>query len=255
MRSILVRLRLRRTGKWLAAVVYTVLLVLLIVAAWFLVRDLSSIWGEEGANYSALVQSAVYSLAILAAGAVAIYRFQVFRDLEPHLTISHKITHRPVGNNYVHIFVAATLRNSSKVEVDIRRELFRVQQIAPVEEDELNRLVKAVFPGGSQAVETAGDEKEIQWPTIDEVYRAWGPNELIVEPGEAHQETVEFVVPASVQTALIYTYFFNTQFYPGSRSAQGWGVTSVYDIIKPAQPHETQEVRSDVLAEEESQEA
>ncbi len=215
------------TGKWRASIAYCVILALVVFAITFVIFDLDSIDEKERTDYSAVLQSFVYVLAILAAGAVAIYKLQVFRDLEPHLTIRHTITHRPIGDSCVHIFVTATLQNSSKVEVDIRREVFRVQQIAPASQEDVDLLVGAVFKAENQQDDA---QKEIQWPTLDEVWRAWNPHEVIIEPGETHQETVEFVVSTEIESVLIYTYFFNPRFHQ-ARSAQGWGATSVHDIV------------------------
>ena len=222
------KIRILTSGKWRATIVYLLILGLSVGAVLLLVWDLASIWGKEGSNYSAVLRSAVYSLAILVAGAVAIYKLQVFRDLEPHLTISQAVSHRSVGDKYTHIFVTTTLRNSSKVEVDVRQEFFRVQQIAPVSNEELDRLVGAVFRRENQQEES---QKEIQWPTLDEVWRDWDPHEVIVEPGESHQETVEFVIPSDVRPVLVYYYFFNPRFLPGSGTVEGWGATSVHDIV------------------------
>ena len=52
---------------------------------------------------------------------------------------------------------------------------------------------------------------------------------LTVEPGEAHQETIEFIVPVNVKTVLIYTYFEDKK----RRSA--WDARTAYDIRPAAQ--------------------
>ena len=59
-------------------------------------------------------------VAICIGGVFAYQRLQVFRTFEPHLTISHRVSHRYTGDSYVHIDVTATLYNSSKVQVELR---------------------------------------------------------------------------------------------------------------------------------------
>lgn len=56
----------------------------------------------------------ISGFAILAAGIFALFRLEVFRSFKPPLTISHEVTHRQIGNSYIHIAVSATLKNSSR---------------------------------------------------------------------------------------------------------------------------------------------
>ena len=60
------------------------------------------------------MQVGVTVLAVILGAIFAAYKWQVFRESEPHLTITHEVTHRPVGDSYVHIAVTATLQNGSK---------------------------------------------------------------------------------------------------------------------------------------------
>ena len=179
----------------------------------------------EARIVAAMVQASVTALAITVAGVFAGRKLQVFRDFEPHLTISHDISHRRVGDSYVHIFVTATLRNSSKVAVDIRRAMFWVQHVSPVSNEEVERLHSDVFLRGIQ--------QDLQWPVIQDRERVWNPYQVIVEPGETYSEPIEFIVgSAAVETVMVYTYFYNPRYGPRRRSAEGWGTTSVIDIIE-----------------------
>ena len=79
------------------------------------------------------------TVAAVALGALFAYRNSLlFRSFEPHLTVSHDLSHRRVGQSYVHIGVTATLHNSSKVKVEIRQGEFLLQQIAPITDAELS---------------------------------------------------------------------------------------------------------------------
>ena len=63
---------------------------------------------------------------------------------------------------------------------------------------------------------------------LDKVTRNWKKGELIVEPGESHQETYEFIVLNYVESVLAYTYYRN----PRSSIPEGWGATTVHDIVR-----------------------
>ena len=170
-----------------------------------------------------ILQSVITIFAILVGGAFAIFKLQLFRDFEPHLTISQEITHRFTGNEYVHVAVTSTLNNNSRVRVELTKGFFRVQQILPVTNEEVERLYAQVFVNE--------EYEDIQWPMLDEFQRTWPKNGFVVEPGESHQETSEFIVSSEVGTILVYTYFYNSMYSPGSQSAEGWAATTVYDIV------------------------
>ncbi len=157
--------------------------------------------------------------AIFAGGGFAYYKLQMFRDFAPHLTISHKVTHRLVGESYVHIAVAATLYNSSRVKLELREGIIRLQQIGPVSDEEVETLYAQVF--------IHEEVEDIRWTTLEEVRRGWKKGELIIEPGESHQETYEFIMSKDVESVLIDTYFYN----PHSSTPEGWGATTVHDIV------------------------
>ena len=59
-------------------------------------------------------------------------------------------------------------------------------------------------------------ETYVRWTLIDDVNRYWRDGELIIEPGETHMETFEFIVPSEIDSVLVYTYFYNPAFLPCS---------------------------------------
>lgn len=168
------------------------------------------------------VQAGVTAVAISAAAVFAAVKLQMFRDFEPHLTISHEVSHRPVGDRYVHIGVTAALRNSSRVMVELRRGYFLLQQIAPVSDEEVEFLYSQAF--GSK------EHQDIQWETLENVPRVWDKGALIVEPGETHPETCEFIISATVKSVIIYTYIYNPRFSHSSSRPEGWVATTFYGL-------------------------
>lgn len=183
--------------------------------------------GASGAAKLGDAASIVQLLAtavIIIAGAVFAYRkLQLFRDFEPHLTVTQSATYRTVGTQYVHIAVTASLHNSSKVRVEVRECFFRLNQVQPLDDEDIEALYEAAFNSEQHA--------DIGWPVIDEAFRRLGPNELVIEPGESHHEYCEFIVSKDVETVLIYSYFYNLEHSQHSRSAQGWTATTVHDMV------------------------
>ena len=170
-----------------------------------------------------VIQAIVTILAIILGGSWAYFKLQVFRDFEPYLTIDQEVSHRRISGQYVHIAVTITLHNSSKVKVEVREAFFRLQHVAPLPDEDIERLYAQVF--------VDHEEDSIQWPTYDEAPRAWGKGELIIEPGESHRETYEFIVSREIQSIIVYAYFHNSEYREHSYNAQGWSATTVHDIL------------------------
>ena len=167
------------------------------------------------------IVQAIFTIGAIGAGAAfATYKLRQFRDFKPHVTITQTITHRVLNDSYVHLIATATLHNSSKVKLDFRKGYFRLQMISPVSNEDVESLYAEVFE--------YKERRHFQWPTLDEMARSWLRDELIIEPGESHQETCEFILSAGVQSVLVYTYFYNPR-HP--HVPEGWGATTVHDIM------------------------
>ena len=196
--------------------IISTVLVSTIVALFILDRTFMD--AARGKDLAGILQAVVTVVAIAGGGIFAYYKLQIFRVFAPHLTISQEVSHRYIGDRYVHISVTATLHNSSKVKIELRKGFFLLQQISPMPDEEVDSLHAEVFK----------EEKyeHIQWPTIEETDREFGPGDLIVEPGESHPEPFEFILPRHYESVMIYTYFYN----PISSHPEGWAASKVYDI-------------------------
>ena len=191
------------------------------------------------------VQSVITVAAILVGGYLAWRNLHIFRAREPHVTIEHSLSHRLIGEDYVHISVTVTLHNSSRVHVEFRDGSFTLQQVAPVSNEDVEHLYAEVFVNEKEAY--------LQWPTLYDFRRPWDEDELVVEPGESEYQTYEFIVGRDVESVATSTYFFNSRVlgkipddielkdakrpkqrllrWREARGPMGWGRTSVYDVI------------------------
>ena len=181
-----------------------------------------AVWSDAAhlKDAAAVVQALATAAAIGIGGAFAWFKLQIFRDFTPHLTISHEVGHRIISPSYALIDVTVVLHNGSKVHVELREAIFRLQMVAPISDAEAARLYDEMYENrGVRA----------RWPKLNEVERSWNEGELIVEPGESHRESCDFIVSTDVAAARVYTFFHNPNFQEGGGMARGWGATTVYD--------------------------
>ena len=189
----------------------------------------------------------VTTAAAVVGGFLAWRNAQIFRAKSPHVTITHKVSHREIGDSYVHIFVTAVLHNSSRVHIEFLDGFASIRQIRPVSDEDVEYLYGQVF--------VEQDFAYLQWPDLDVLRHRWDRNGLLVEPGEAETEIFDFVVNRDVESVAIATYFYNSRVVgripadvelnsvvrPNKKVRRwmsepgplGWGRRTVYDIFEP----------------------
>lgn len=178
-----------------------------------------------------VIQAFVTVVAIVGGAILAYQRFQLFRTFYPHLSIKHSIRHRRLSENFLHISVMVVMQNTSRVQVEIRESFALVQEVAPIPDRRAEERSDSAWKEDA--------DPTFDWPIVARLTRKWSKNELIVEPGERHSETLEFIVDRAgvyidnsqpQRTVLIYTYFKNEDRRKKRQSARGWAATTVYDV-------------------------
>ena len=159
---------------------------------------------------------------IVVGGGYALYKLGVFRDLKPHLSLEHSVTHRPVGDDYIHIAMQVSLLNTSKVAVSITEAICVVQQIAPLSNREIETLYDETF--------VSNNEIDIQWPLLNQYQKTRPVNELIIEPQGRHVDYYETHISKDIATNLVSTRYNNAKFSDGDDAARGWELSSAHDV-------------------------
>lgn len=189
-------------------------LFLLVAALDWLLPDAAPL--GEWAN---VVLALVTIFAILFGGLFAAVKFDLFRDFEPRLSLSHTINHRRIGDSYVHLDITVNMHNSSRVKVDLGEGFWVLQQIAPIGDAEVEAIYSRDAEAGLQ---------EFLWPVLDEGRWMWSRDHIAIEPGETYHELLEIILPNAVEAALIYTFCYNPN---APEKETGWSLGTVYDII------------------------
>lgn len=68
---------------------------------------------ESAKDLIEIIQLFIVASAVVIGGVFALYKLQIFRDFEPHLTVSQEVSHRFVGDEHAHIETTVTLHNGS----------------------------------------------------------------------------------------------------------------------------------------------
>lgn len=180
-------------------------------------------WGGANWTTAATTVQAIGTLtAVFVGGGFAFYRLHLLRTFHPHLTITHEISHRTVGDSYVHIAVTVTALNSSSVLVAPRQGALRLQQISPSTDETVERL----FSDDSR-----GEAYDVAWPTLSYVSREWEEGDLVIEPGERVADTYEFAIPKEIGTVLAYSFIEDPTFTKQPNKVRVWDAQTIYDMI------------------------
>ena len=104
-------------------------------------------WNTNPLKLAADIVPGVATVAAIVIGGVFAWRnLWWLRTFQPHITITHSVSHRPVGTQYINLAVVATLYNSSQVKVEIREGVFQLAQVSPIEDDQLLSMYRSAFP-------------------------------------------------------------------------------------------------------------
>lgn len=148
-------------------------------------------------NGIALTASAAAAIAAILAAA---HRFGLFRESEPHLNISQDITTQPISPNYTLVAVTATIHNTSKVLTTLGQITCQLAQTAPMTDHDVEQIYVNATHNPQQ-----NEYHQYDWWILDQVEKHWPNNGLPIEPAEKHQETFQFIIANSVQSAVIFT--------------------------------------------------
>ena len=158
-------------------------------------------------------------IAIAIGGVFAYFKLDVFRELQPHLTITQEVSIRQVGDSYVLIWVDVVLSNGSKVAVEIRDATFWIQHVTPFSDEEVEDIY-------AEFLKNPDTEKYMPFPTLDGFNRKWAPDEFIIEPGETETDRYEFVVGREFKTVSVSCFFNRNE----PEHGRGWAAATIHDI-------------------------
>ena len=134
-------------------------------------------WPENAKDWATIVQAAFTVVAIVVAALLGYLRFGWFRTIQPHASISHKITDRSVSNRYLHLAIEVTVVNTSKVVIGFRDGFISVQHIAPTTDKDVKALSEAVLKDPTRS--DMQWELSLWWQPL-----TWEQDAFMVEPGE-----------------------------------------------------------------------
>lgn len=168
-------------------------------------------------------------VGVAIAALVGYYKFQLFREGRPHLTIDLTASHRPVSPRHIHIGVTARLANTSKVMIEVQRCVWRLSFIAPYSAAVMDEKV-AEFAGGG------GNNN--QWDELGWRMLSWPETQnpdLEIEPGETDEITYDFIIATDVESVAIRLAVANEYYQEsGYETASGyipqWYRRIFYDV-------------------------
>ncbi len=196
-------------------------------------------------DWSQTAQAIATVVAISLGGLFAWRNSQIFRAKAPHVSISHEVSHRFVGTEFIHISLTVVLHNRSRVNIEFLDGFSSLQQISPSTDKDVDGLY--------DELSNEREKQYLQWPTREKFRRAWNRDELIVEPGESETEVFEFIVSRDIKSVLLTSYFYNSRVlgkidtsldttaprlrrrlrrWREVKGPRGWSRATVYDIIE-----------------------
>lgn len=211
---------------WLSAFVFGLSVIAVSILIAFV---LGTLFRLDAATTARWYGPVFVSLSLCVGGFVAYRKLETFRDFEPHLTISHRVSHRSMGPGYRVLTVTADLRNDSKVSTSIQSGYFRICWLAPHSPENIESILNNSRANQNQDSDSMmiGD---LDLGSISYLDVSREPD-IIIEPGETHSETYNFPLRDDVlESVFIETFFENPNWRAECTSARFWGTRSPYDF-------------------------
>lgn len=174
-----------------------------------------------------IVQSLVTISAVIVGGVWTYTLFIHQRNQYPHVNLDHKLAHLALSKELNLLRVGLDVSNAGTTRFFMGKTIVRVQQVLPIATCEANQ------PCASDQVREAAstvarNRDSFSWPLITKRERDFEESSSM-EPGEKQRLEFEFVIPAHVRVARVYTYVKNNLLgIPGDE--YGWSMTSYYNF-------------------------
>ncbi len=174
---------------------------------------------EGWKSISEVIKNGFEVIAIIVGGFWTYTLFVSQRQKYPRANLSHKITHRSLGNGKSLLNIDATLSNAGGVLIRIVSGELRIKYVSPLSTIVANQTTNldSPFPKLGREFPWDASSHPLEWPS--------GPCEI--EPGEENQFHYDCVLPEDTEVIKIYTYYKNEV---KSGRDIGWNLTTVYDL-------------------------
>ena len=174
-----------------------------------------------------IAQSLVTILAIVVSGVWGYWLFVRNRQRYPRAKLTHAIAHRAIADAKVLLHVTVTVHNIGSILLSLVNAETRVQQVFPPPPELLDSIGKGLDPV------PAGKTEVEYWPLLDAHVTSFDKGSYEIEPGESQDIQHDFVLDASTQTIVVYSYFKNET----KRDREiGWDITTLYELEGDALP-------------------
>ena len=171
---------------------------------------------------------AAMTIGLVIGGIVGAYKFDLFREGKPHLTIELAVSSRPINDGRAHVGAIARLQNTSRVGVKVESVDWELSVISPYSDNHLERLIQAFRYNTSDQKVTDESEDASAWVEFPWQILVSGNLlgiEMMIEPGETEQITYDFVVPSAVEVVSVSMYIENME-----EEDMGWSRREFQDI-------------------------
>ena len=168
------------------------------------------------------------SKEVIEAGAIivgGIWTWMLFvskRQRYPRASITHSVEFKELDDGYSLVHVTVTVKNPGEVLLSLISHFTRLQIVVPPEAQLLADLRSGKTP-------VRAGETEYPWPMSDEYRSNWSHATREIEPGESQDVDVDFFVPNTVETVLVYSYFKNKK---KKNREIGWDCTTLHDRLQ-----------------------
>ena len=190
---------------------------------------------QKGALWVQIVFYCVTAASILAAGAIGIVKYRLFRSGRPFITVSLDASSRPCSERHIQVGVTAQLYNGSKVLAEADVLEWECRMLATYDADEIDDKIAEYFSDDGGAYAKTEGNSEFPWHVQQRIEKT-GLG-IRIEPNEIAQENATFVLPWDCAAVQIRLYI-----PVGTGNNAGWTAVVYHDTINAQDQEENSNV-------------
>jgi hypothetical protein len=179
-------------------------------------------------DWAALVQTMLIALAVLIGGYWTYHVFTLDEEAVPHMDIVPSAAHWSLDDQTKYVFVDFEIKNTGKTRLALTCAQIYIQQVRPVPSATQGAVT-------TRLAQTDEDPDPLPWAIVQQVTKSLSAEVKVIGPGETDHVQADFLVPARLQTAMLYGYIQNenpkcARRSDGSLVGSGWSSTMIYDL-------------------------
>ena len=176
-----------------------------------------------------MIWQSALALSVIGGAAIAAWRLNIFRYVQPSVTIELEVHSCEAAPSWNAITIIAKITNTSRVKITIPETHWGIRSLAPYTDEWIAEHATSLLSSSSVEAHTF----VFPWDVIHHITETAAG--AYVEPGETHTEAVSLPISAAYRDIDVLVAFRRSTWPKGKLSSHVWAARRVHRIDRPVE--------------------